>query len=115
MYTFWASIAASAAAFYPISPVAAALMLPTQARARARVCVCPRLLPAPAQTACSRRHGRWLLLPSCSVLAVRAHYTPLPAIPNPGSAPWFRILVLQVWVTIATKLNWDIVQLNLKP
>ncbi|KAG2442717.1 hypothetical protein HXX76_002800 [Chlamydomonas incerta] len=47
MYAFWASIAASAAAFYPISPAAAYLMLPTQ-----------------------------------------------------------------VWVTIATKLNWDIVQIN---
>lgn len=47
MYTFWASIAATAAAFHPVSPTAAYLMLPTQ-----------------------------------------------------------------VWVTIATKLNWDIVQLN---
>jgi tryptophan-rich sensory protein len=30
MYTFWASIAATAAAFHPISPAAAYLMLPTQ-------------------------------------------------------------------------------------
>ncbi|GFR41150.1 hypothetical protein Agub_g1814 [Astrephomene gubernaculifera] len=48
MYAFWGSIAATAAAFHPISPAAAYLMLPTQ-----------------------------------------------------------------VWVTIATKLNWDIVQLNI--
>lgn len=30
MYAFWASIAATAAAFYPVSPLAAALMVPTQ-------------------------------------------------------------------------------------
>ncbi|KAG2483454.1 hypothetical protein HYH03_017708 [Edaphochlamys debaryana] len=30
MYAFWASIAATAATFYPISPLAAGLMLPTQ-------------------------------------------------------------------------------------
>ncbi|PNH09508.1 Protein CrtK [Tetrabaena socialis] len=30
MYTFWASVAATAAAFYPISPLAAYLLLPTQ-------------------------------------------------------------------------------------
>lgn len=50
MGAFWASIAASAAAFYAVSPLAAALMLPTQ-----------------------------------------------------------------VWVTIASKLNYDIVTLNAKP
>ncbi|KXZ56562.1 hypothetical protein GPECTOR_1g504 [Gonium pectorale] len=48
MYTFWASIAVTAAAFYPVSPAAAYLMVPTQ-----------------------------------------------------------------IWVSIATKLNWDIVKLNI--